>query len=948
LLKVLRLHSFEAFTKSSVMYHRILLFCIIIFLSHQSIGQPGSLDSSFGINGKQTYTLGFAEMQVVSTSVQGDGKILLAGYASYSNTRSDIIISRLNTDGSTDLSFGNNGIVTTDILSGSDDLLTTMQLQTDGKIYVAGNGTHNFIVRYLANGSLDNSFDGDGKLLISGASGFALTSMIVQSDGKIVVVGQRTGSLESDQLTVYRFIATGGLDNSFDFDGVSYYPYVNINCFASSVLIQNDGKYIISCNGTDINTYQENILLARLETSGQIDLSFGSMGWVKLDPGSGYDEATDLKMQEDGKILVSGYGSNFYEATVLYTFVMRVLPTGGIDTGFDSDGLAVFLTTDGFFSLGVFQINNKALVFAGVYKQASGYYSYALGKLLPNGSRDLSFGLGGIASAPAVSISQYGLTLSMQQDGKYIIGGAMGKDGHYLGGIMRMKSDGSIDLSLNETGFTTIEMGNTLGKVTSTNITGISTGGMYSAGTYGNGFTIFGFIEKTDENGMPDPTFGDNGRLNIITPFLFDLRKIYIQPDGKILVAGNATDIYEGQNLCVMRFNANGSPDLSFGVQGKRMWDVIGNISNELLTIGMQSDGKIIVLGAGMNFITSGMYMMRLLSDGTLDNGFGNGGKVSIDFDINSDEYTAHAQRMVIQPDDKVIVVGTKEEMGNHYVAMRRFYANGEVDPGFNAGAIVLSNINGKDFANLVALQSDGKILVSAQTNPPGNRPIIALMRYLPGGLPDNTFGAGGKILISSSWETEQFATALQISSEHIIVGATIFIPSIASTVMAAFRLKMNGMADSSFGINGISLVPLTGGFQESAMACLLLNSGQIILCGKQQNQENEKLLLVKLKSSLSTHINPFILNKSNISIYPNPVMNETTLKFENMQAGLYQIRITNMEGKQINIYHLRINSNSQQLKLIANQWPDGILIAEIEQHNFRRAIKVLKISNKQ
>ncbi len=163
----------------------------------------GSLDSSFNGTGKVITPIGNGDDNGNSVAIQSDGKIVVAG-SSYNGSNHDFAIARYNSDGTLDTSFNGTGKLTTPVGS-SDDYGYSVAVQSDGKIVVAGesfvtgSNLDFSVVRYNPNGSLDLSFNGTGKVITDvGGSGDFETSMAIQSDGKIVVVGYSVigGSLD--------------------------------------------------------------------------------------------------------------------------------------------------------------------------------------------------------------------------------------------------------------------------------------------------------------------------------------------------------------------------------------------------------------------------------------------------------------------------------------------------------------------------------------------------------------------------------------------------------------------------------------------------------------------------------------------------------------------------------------------------------------------------------
>ncbi|MFM9984831.1 MAG: T9SS type A sorting domain-containing protein, partial [Flavobacteriales bacterium] len=189
--------------------------------------------------------------------LQPDGKIVLSG-VSYNGSDFDFTLVRYNTNGSLDTEFDSDGKLTTDF-GGSHENSFALALQSDGKILAAGgrnNGTNDEIalVRYNSDGSLDTAFDTDGLQTTNmGLTSCAALSIGIAQDGKILVAGRSTEDGDEDVLLV-RYTAEGVLDNSFDSDGIVTTEIGDYDEAANSMVIQMDGKIVVagySLNGSD-------------------------------------------------------------------------------------------------------------------------------------------------------------------------------------------------------------------------------------------------------------------------------------------------------------------------------------------------------------------------------------------------------------------------------------------------------------------------------------------------------------------------------------------------------------------------------------------------------------------------------------------------------------------------------------------------------------------------
>lgn len=186
---------------------------------------PGSLDLTFDKDGLVTTSINSYTDQAYSVAIQTNGKILVAG--GFSNPGyDDFFVLRYNSNGTLDTSFGTGGVAQTDF--GGDDVAQTIKVQGDGKIIVAGytspNGaTADFaFVRYNSNGSLDTTFGTNGKTTTSivGSGYDAITDIAIQSDGKIIAIGYANVGINNNEIVVVRYNTNGSLDTNFDVDGI--------------------------------------------------------------------------------------------------------------------------------------------------------------------------------------------------------------------------------------------------------------------------------------------------------------------------------------------------------------------------------------------------------------------------------------------------------------------------------------------------------------------------------------------------------------------------------------------------------------------------------------------------------------------------------------------------------------------------------------------------------
>ena len=309
------------------------LFAICFTMPVTSLAQDGSLDLTFDFDGIVNTLVG-NEAFANSLAIQSDGKIVAAGYAHIISTR-DFALVRYNTNGSLDNTFDSDGIVTTPIGMTSDDEAYSIAIQSDGKIVVAGtNETEFALVRYNTNGTLDNSFGNGGIVTTQVSNGTEyIASIAIQSDGKIVAVGW--DSWGGSPFMIVRYNTNGSLDNTFDNDGIVI-TTIGIGTKALSVAIQNDGKIVVA--GGSSNGSTSHNTLARYNTNGSLDSTFDTDGIVVTPVGVGnsQDFAYSVNIQSDGKIVTAGTAYS-YTAFAL----ARYNTNGSLDNTFDSAGIVI-------------------------------------------------------------------------------------------------------------------------------------------------------------------------------------------------------------------------------------------------------------------------------------------------------------------------------------------------------------------------------------------------------------------------------------------------------------------------------------------------------------------------------------------------------------------------------------------------------------------------------
>ena len=374
-----------------------LLFCMMTVHA-----QVGNLDAGFSGDGKLMTPVGNGMDIAYGVVVQANNRIVAVGMT-HSGGSDNFAIVRYLTDGTLDLSFSGDGIVDIDFDGGSDEARDVLLLpngnilvggtariggdldfafvlldpngelisafdgdglmtfdfnDTDDKlsrialhgdrIYAVGSWLHNSeeeyaIAAFKLNGAPETAFSGDGKLVFDvGAGADIASSIAVQLDDKILVAGY-TGVGFAKEFCVVRFKTDGSLDNTFSTDGIVIPDVGTIDDRAYAIAIQDDQKIVVA--GSSYGETGYDFALVRLLSDGNIDIDFGDDGYTVETIGPFFDDARDMVLQPDGKILVTGYAAQ--AASDADFGLARFTRDGVLDNTFSSDGKVITIIGSG-------------------------------------------------------------------------------------------------------------------------------------------------------------------------------------------------------------------------------------------------------------------------------------------------------------------------------------------------------------------------------------------------------------------------------------------------------------------------------------------------------------------------------------------------------------------------------------------------------------------------
>lgn len=646
-------------------------------------------------------------------ALQSDGEILIGGDFSKMNDRVRNRLMRLHPDGLLDTTYLNYGA-----FNGS---ITTLAVQPDDRL-ICGGSFNNYItpvnglVRLNTDGTPDASFN-----IGTGFNGAVYCSAL-QPDGRLLVGGDFTTVNGVPRNRIARLNADGTLDTTFD-------PGTGCNSVVRCMALQSDGRVLIGGNFNQVNG-QSFKILARLEADGVVDATFATS--TSFSPG----QVFAIAVEPDGQVLVGGSFSSY--AGTSSVGLVRLNADATVDSGF-SIGTGFVLVTDNVRAIAL-QPDGRILV-GGAFSGFNGTNVRRLTRLNADGTLDPSFPVGDRFYIGGV----HGLAL--QPDGKtVVVGGFTTDSGVIRNRVARVDNDGTLDFAFGRGHGCNGRYANTvpIARCSVVQPDGrILVGGGFQA--YND--SVRAGLVRIFPDGELDPSFSiGSGFDGIVTD-------IALQPDGKVVVCGEFQHFNGVQTMYLVRLNADGSRDDSFNMG-------TGVSNGRVYALALQPDGKLIAAGDMTNYNGSiARGIMRLNADGSIDptfvtgNGFDNNGYPVHDLVLQPDgkviacgefnEYDnvqsykiirlnpdgsqdasfdtfnafnvdATASCLALQPDGRVLVGGFfLDYMDISCDGIIRLNGDGTLDNTFahgnDAGAI--------GAVEAVTLQSDGRVIVGGVFN---------------------------------------------------------------------------------------------------------------------------------------------------------------------------------------------------------------------------------------
>ena len=698
--------------------------------------------------------------------------------------------------------------------------------QLDGKIIVGGffesfaGCARVSVARINADGSCDPTFD-PGLALPAYGVDAAVAALALQPDGK-VLVGIFYSRFASDpgqdpnRKGIIRLNADGTFDTSFN---ASSLDVSQGGDGVESITVQADGRVLVSGSFRYNARTRDNF--ARLNPDGSVDASFhlpSGFGY-SFTVTSGLNSASFARafVQGDGKILIGGlfhFGSK-YDPNAPHSLA-RLNSDGSLDATFNAhvittDPRGVHMNIDAL----VLQSDGRVIA-TGNLQAGDGVTTYRIARINNDGTRDPGFADAFAASNLGSIATPFLRGLTLQPDGKVIVSGFFNLTAPAVRALIaRLKTDGTLDTSF-DAGITGIRQSvdtvalQTNGKVV--------VGGAFEDLRGAPAEDIFQF----NPDGSRDPLFDSNG-----PGITANVQALVRQPDGKLLVGyrsisagGPITKLNAARLNGIGRLNADGTTDPTFT-------SPLGSGAS-VYQIALQSDGKIIISGAGP---VIGLIFARLNPNGTLDPSFvpssdvqgflalQSDGKILAFVNISSfsvsigrlntdgrrDDtfpdvtFSGSINAILVQPDGRLLVVGSFSGISRNSGFIERnniarLNADGSVDTTFDPGAGTGSNAFGSGNVRTLILQPDGKIIIGGDFSSYNGMPRDRLARLNSDGSLDTSFNPVNPTTRSTNEGVD--ALALQPDGKVVVHSPYVVAGQRSNRI---FRLNPDGSPDASF-----------------------------------------------------------------------------------------------------------------------------------------------------
>ncbi|HTN46217.1 MAG TPA: hypothetical protein VL098_07695 [Flavipsychrobacter sp.] len=901
----------------------VLTISLTALLYSPSYAQSFRIDSSFGQNGRKILTTATGNSFLYDAQKQTDGKLIAAGQIS--NQTTDLMLFRRNADGTPDAGFGNNGTLSWDV--SGDEGLSSIALQTDGKIVGCGwqsttsNNTAFLLTRINTNGTPDNSFGNQGTVIFTQVNGTNTSNATwrnvkIQPDGKILLVGRTFVSNEFRGL-VQRYKPDGSLDSSFGTNGSVYIKYVNgSHNYGEDLFIQNDGKILV-LGSSYLTAYK--IHLTRLDANGVTDATFGTTG--KVNPTfTGFTSALPswLTVLSDGRIQVVGYAYNGSQQRVL---CFRTTASGQMDNNFGTNGIAHFAhgTSNNYAWDAHLHTDHSLSIATEYYTGAVG--SAAIVKIDSSGLLVSNYGTNGIATFSTLN-DGFSSAMADDNDSLYLIGGMKGNATFFYEGFVLKAGPAGNPISTFGLASSASGTSNTFG----TKMFRLPSGNVLVVGTNVNNDNDI-MLAKMDKDGNLISSFGTNGTVNLNSS-TYDLVKdvvslpngnlVFLSETGSQSLTFTSLGTFTGnQHYTLTTIDTNGQL-----VAGPHNATFDAAEFPKGVDIAADGNGKFVIAGRSTRPTTYKLYLARHQSNFASDAGYGNNGKINITTASNGNPVSVTS--LTIAPDNKVLFV-----IGPSVPSVWKLNddASGDATFAFN-GAYGLTDTIGGGTTNVILTKGMNGYYLHYRKNG-----IVKILSLGFNGQSNTTFGTAVLGQYNEARLFEMPDTSLMVALR-------------TDSVYTIQHVLQNGTIDNNFNASGSVVVkPFT---EEHSFLDWAVAPDTSIYLYHQFKKGNQLTYIgvskISGKPGAATSVTD-VQQGLMLTVYPNPIENKFLLQFsdKNISTEALSYQLFDVTGRNCFLYVQHLSQGRVAVESTGNLPPGNYLLMGTDKKGGHFSVKLVK-----
>jgi len=899
-----------------------------------------------------------------------------------------------------DPAFGNNGIsfAGNEGISGASEIIES----PSGKYYATGTYQSNyyyypFVLAFEHDGTPDASFGNNGVLLLSSDTALYFSSYMLEQadDGKIYLGYTRFKNNAGSRATVRQIDTFGVVNPAFGNAGLLSYTSPNFNdILLVDMQLDLKNKIVLSARyrttSGDYHVHQSRYL-----SNGLIDASFNSGGVdtsFEMDPAyairtrnmpdssiiscykrDNFSSFTFIKFDKNGKI-DSSFGTNgsfhyFFhingssipsEVTDLHVMDDTTLLFGGVRTLSNNEYLCMGRlqnngTLDSTFGANGIVAHNTISRSGTIILDAQDRIyvndlgSFKVHRYLSNGTFDINFAVGGTYNLRPYVFTGASRFLLLTDSTKILISGGytdeLKKNSKIS--LQRFNLSQTIDNSFGTQGAVEPSIGlaadYTFGICVSKNDQLVMVGRSAIPSTNFFARSNIGLVSKLEKNGSLDATFGRNGLETY--PRFSSAHDVIEQADGKLIVAGTDGN---GNSFTMTRLFPNGAIDSSFAIDGFSQARHFYN-RDYLAVIDQDSQGRIYASSSRNRALTMFRYTADGFGDSTFAMDFPNfPGQAIIDLNGGpiQERLTFFPQDLSVLSDDKPVVSGFYNALGvfNSKGGIVRWLPTGVPDSSFGVNGLATLDLSPDSVVFWQhSIQDNGKIVAAGYRQKNGIKDIV-VARFNSNGTPDNFFGTNGYVTYSINGFNDQGNTVITQSAGTImIMGNAQLNATLPLNEFYAMRLTKTGNLDNTYGTNGVFKFSTSTNGDEIIFKSVMDSEGRIVLAGYSNQDGQDEMFAAKLLTSFAVGVLDVEESSQILFLYPNPIRDQANLDFELNDKQTISIQLVDMTGRVVKRFAQQqsFERGKHTLPLGFENLANGNYILQLGNASFNQSIQL-------